>query len=1484
MSSDAQNPSQFDDTISTEDDILGSSVSISIRDNSVHVKEKLKTKLEKEAEPPPQHSPQKKDQWWLRKPKTEQEPNEQKNESNKEPDTPLLQLEDTSSVQEFIKKENMCKKDEVEAAKKDDTLQDVLASIAFDKYQSDAGNATDEDIGSIIEEMNKIAGMTSPIADPVKTAKTIDEIMSIEEESVKELLEEAEKLVQQNGNNKLKDIFMSETKVPDANDTSSEDLKKVRQLEVNIFKMIEDQVKENSDQTDKKSSSPSIEEVFDTTSSAQKIDTQKKKLEERKTEVTSSDHDDFIERHSESEKREKERQVEKEKKESLKEEITDVDKDFFQALIEKTKESAEQLSSRSSSLDQEDFTHFLKLLQEQSHKEAETISKTSSLTLLDQFDPLKEKTVQNKLTTEPKKTRDAATNSPMRQSMSLGTLRLDNLPEESPRHESSRSSSGRSSRKNSKCVETKKIINDKNELYTVGLTPRLELFADDIPKLLAEKSTKKEAEDKKTTPKAEESEDFSFKNFKALDVIKQMGVLGDHQNVTNVHDLIDLSTSQYLDSQDFACLQESLKESKKSTTTTTTTTTTSGEHGKTVRVMSATEERMLNQTYINKSRSYDQFSKATGAAPRSTSMENMRSINNKPTIEMKKSTIPAPAAVLPKKQPPVVPRLKMQQLHQKPTSGKLAPKTKFPSRQQRKDPILAYRNDIPLDVRGSQIRAQDDVARRNSLGGGDWLGGALPGAESLEQLYQEERQRFRYLKSELEAEIETHKAKLKDAQQMHEQEMFLLKKQNIILKAKVEEMNQVMRKTADAKAKYDPKLMAMQKELERQDNVIHAYEKENKRLIEEAKRLQAELKAAAQKPKIISIEGFGNDELSEKLKDLQEENVKLSLELAELRTKYGDFVLNNEDVVQQNSLLQEELDMIKDQLRAKNDFITDRLQAMTNHEHDLRKQLEDLKVELNIKTEQLKNVRAEFERFQESADPLEKEILELRTKCTYYQEKLQSAKNNCEREKQLTQKLKDQVILDNKNIMDLNRQVREMERILKRKNPDSVSALILTANAEHEKLGGEKVRLLEDRIAFLESEIKAREETAEAKLGEIQRSFSDMKNRYSHQVSELESRLQKATTAATTPTEPKKPTYENASTQTLQRLIEHRNSEPNLAERRDVNRAGPKSQNIKEDTHLLATIRGLKLELAQKEKAMTKLSKDHQELQKTNRKLQKEREKLLNDKRNAEAKSTNNKVMTSSDSKLPSSKTTIHADANDNNSNFYQNGGTGEKKMSSSLHKLCEATDNNGGPHGDVVRFKKLLSENEVLKDELCRLNKDFIALKNKRLQDLNLLQEEHEKEIAMIVKEYSIKSDENSRSLKLQAQVNSQISMIQHMKQQIDKLQDYKEQCIILKAERDHLEGKNRVLNDKIKYLSTPSTQQLQLLQEKISILQQRHETREMSLQKLVRDLLRSRNQDNACKPHQMNHSDKGQSQQLCQFRQELDHILSKLQDLTSP
>jgi len=416
------------------------------------------------------------------------------------------------------------------------------------------------------------------------------------------------------------------------------------------------------------------------------------------------------------------------------------------------------------------------------------------------------------------------------------------------------------------------------------------------------------------------------------------------------------------------------------------------------------------------------------------------------------------------------------------------------------------------------------------------------------------------------------------------------------------------------------------------------------------------------------------------------------------------------------------------------------LQVMTTTELELKKQVEDLSIKLSSKSEQLRMTKQELEKFQQDVLPLEKELLELRVREGNLQEKLRISKSHVEREKQLTQRLKDQVILDNKKVMDLNRQVRELERILKRKNPDSVSALILTANSEQEKIGSEKVKLLEERIASLENEIKTKEDIAQQALVDLQKKFSDMKEKYSTQVIELEAKLLEATTK-------EHKLYNDMFTQTI-RYVESKSGENNkkddrastVEDKKDQKtmKVGLKSQNPKEDTHLIATIRGLKLEIANKDKVVSKITKEYQDLQKTNRRLQKEREKLLNDRRSFRSMDF--------DKAFRGMK---NGEGNDQNSNVYQNGHVSDsQRLSSSTPKLYDPMQYTENSKNGVI--KKLTNENDILKEELNKMNKDFMALKSKRLHDLNLLQEEHEREMATLVKEYSVKIGD-SKAVKLQ-------------------------------------------------------------------------------------------------------------------------------------
>ncbi|CAL7941348.1 unnamed protein product [Xylocopa violacea] len=1449
MSSNPQKSPRYEDLISTEDDTLGTSISLSVGENSIRVKEKPKEA--KKSQPEDKHDEEK---WWLKKPDTWLEVSHAIQIEAKAKQSLSPSPDVSSSMKEFLEKEKMCKamhENEIEMKDKDDTLCDILASAAFDKYPSDFENATDEDIGSILEEMSKIAGALSPnSATDRSKSRNSGKNLTEKEKSVEELLEEAEKLVRKNSSSLSKSGSKSDTLVPDNIQEDVESLSRVRQLEADIFQLIEEEVhketekiKKSPKNEKKRDSSPGFEVLYENVNALKApktLELQRRKFEEQKVEVSSSsDLDDPIERHSKSEELKSTRKVEMDK-DNLQKEITDVDKDFFEDLLRRSKEKAEGGMSGSSSFGQEDFSHFLKLLQGQTDKKEQKSNESNSVHSF-----LSKPADERMSVLDGESANDKSPEFPEKEISDILEKELPQADNRKIEHEivETDSSAGDDEQKQSINVnkssnnepmiynkkdqssprsvtllnDKKKVTNSKEELYTIGLTPRLELFADAIPKLLAEKSTGSETQQSKepsVEPKATVRKTISSSEIKSSGNVP----ISQRGNVER----------------------------------------------KSTHSAGAWSSKSQKELKFSKSKSYDQICKP----PLRTSVENLK-------LGKLSDAAKRPANTLIRRSPTLKPKL---QPTVKPIT-KVSSKTKT-SLKPKKDPIKTGSTPTLSSTRKGpyQTKSPDTYAR--TMAGGDtkqnWT------RTNWEILCREERQKNALLKQQLESEVKMYKNQIDNMRTSFEEELFSLKKQNIILKAKVDELS-LNEKRLDSRPKKDTKIVLLEKELEKQENLIRAYETENKKLMQETKRLQEEMKQL-QKQKSTVLESGKVQELADRVKDLEEETLKLNLEVSELREKNTDCALKNEDLMQQNSLLNDELEMFKEQLRTKNDFITDRLQSMTTAELELKKQVEDLTVKLSSKTEQLRIVKQEFDKVQQNVLPLEKELLELRVKEGNLQDKLQVTKSHVEREKQLSQKLKDQVILDNKKITDLNRQIREMERILKRKNPDSVSALILTANSEQEKIGVEKVKLLEDRIASLENEVKAKDDLAQERLVEFQKKFSEVKDKYAAQITELEEKLVEANRN-------ERKVCNDMFTQTVSKVLENKGVETlrkdertgsfekeekkDQKDKRDV-KGTSKPQNSKEDAYLMATIRGLKLELTNKDRALSKLTKEFQELQKTNRRLQKEREKLLNDRRSMKTVDLDkmNRGMVSSDLKLLTLKST---EGNDQNSNVYQNGhvpDTNTQRLSASVQRLYDPmqyTEN-----GDTNLVRRLTDENDILREELSKMNKDFMALKNKRLHDLNLLQEEHEREMATLLKEYSVKFGD-SKVVKLQGQINAQMAVISQLKQQIEKLRDYKEQVIVLKAERDHLEEKVKTLNEKVKYLSTPSTEQLQLLQDKITILQQRHESREMTLQSLVRDLLRNRTQCKDCK------NEKGKNRQLCYFRKELDHILGMLQEIAN-
>lgn len=231
---------------------------------------------------------------------------------------------------------------------------------------------------------------------------------------------------------------------------------------------------------------------------------------------------------------------------------------------------------------------------------------------------------------------------------------------------------------------------------------------------------------------------------------------------------------------------------------------------------------------------------------------------------------------------------------------------------------------------------------------------------------------------------------------------------------------------------------------------------------------------------------------------------------------------------------------------------------------------------------------------------------------------------------------------DSKTIQDLQRQCREMERILMRKHPDSVSALIVasrnSSNSAADSSSSTR-KLLEERIAQLEADAKEQDKKAQGILANVQARFKTVQAKYENHIQDLETQVlslqeinmeqskelyaKASITSTATSTQtldtPEKETVESRTIGIQTSITSNPPSRSGSAQSisgakkstKMLNSQSDNSIQSKEDAHLLATIRGMRVELALKEKAVQRLTRDLEEYKKTIRKLQKERDNYL---------------------------------------------------------------------------------------------------------------------------------------------------------------------------------------------------------------------------------------------------------------------------------
>lgn len=178
--------------------------------------------------------------------------------------------------------------------------------------------------------------------------------------------------------------------------------------------------------------------------------------------------------------------------------------------------------------------------------------------------------------------------------------------------------------------------------------------------------------------------------------------------------------------------------------------------------------------------------------------------------------------------------------------------------------------------------------------------------------------------------------------------------------------------------------------------------------------------------------------------------------------------------------------------------LQEKLKDTEERYHSLRIQYDTLSVQHRDLREQQGTVQDETEKLRRDVKHLNDCAAILRSELQIAREDRQEAirlqnilKGELAESRSDRKKFAEQTDRDSKTILDLQRQCKEMERILMRKHPDSVSALIVAAKgtsngtANGKEDGAASRKLLEQRIMQLEQDAKEQDSKAQKILSNV---------------------------------------------------------------------------------------------------------------------------------------------------------------------------------------------------------------------------------------------------------------------------------------------------------------------------------------------------------------------------------------------------------------
>ncbi|XP_020825579.1 centrosomal protein of 162 kDa isoform X2 [Phascolarctos cinereus] len=753
--------------------------------------------------------------------------------------------------------------------------------------------------------------------------------------------------------------------------------------------------------------------------------------------------------------------------------------------------------------------------------------------------------------------------------------------------------------------------------------------------------------------------------------------------------------------------------------------------------------------------------------------------------------------------------------------------------------------------------------------------------------------------SEKEKELEN---KMEEIKKQQEKELFRVNQDNYILQAKLNSFEETNKKlkwfnTGETAGPIsEEKLKQIQKEIQEQETLLQGYQQENERLYKQVKELQVQNKKNEERlfkenqcllTELASLkEQLNKSSFPSQVVQDSEPNKNQSFTelLAELRTalKEKNRLLEEIKILKQDK---QALEVDLEKMKKERDLAKDQI-VYTSGEKSY-----EIKLMEETHKEEISHLQKRLQWYAENQELLDKDAVRLKEANEEIEKlKLQVEKLKTEAGNQSVQQklhLKDRAA-DAKKIQDLERQVKEMEGIIKRRYPNSLPALILAASAAGDIGISPKntVEFMEKRIKKLEAELEGKDEEAKKSLRTMEQQFQKIKIQYEQQVMELEQHL------ASKLTDDEKKHENSASMKALEQelcdmkeahqvtvktleaeieILKNQNTQLELKKNERDDKDFQSLEFQVEQAHTKARLVRLNQELAAK-------GREIQDLTKTIEKLQKERRLMLSNQNSVDkAGSEERSAKKVKKDFLASSKKNAESIPETLASKLYEPHAFADSHIS-------EVLQENSRLQNELEQVTSEMNEQRA-KSEAALAHSESTVKRTKEdaAEHIAALKASHQREVEKLLCQHAIENS-SSKVAELNRKISTQEVLIKHLQTQVSELQGSKESLAISQVREEILQKEISKLLEELreaKESHTPEMKHFMGLERKIKHMEMRHVQREQELQQIIQQTRQVVETEQEKEVEKWKRLAQLKNQELEKFRVELDSILDVLREL---